>query len=172
MVIAKRYKYYEASQKPDGIPDDLFAEFRDHNPRRAVPKDWEIVDNPDYVRFDNQKKIDEWREQFGPKTEDEIALIKIKAARDFGLELIDEFAVFNVKRQLNSAQVMQVAGQLSGVMGLLQTGSLYAALSAMSAINTNALIDEATILSFGNKIRLFLRRDQVSSINDLPIVDR
>ena len=51
----------------------------------------------------------------------------------------------------------------------MQTGSLYAALKAMSALQPSPLLPQEKILEIGNGIRDFLRKAPVDIISDLEV---
>ena len=171
----KRFIHFSESQKVSGVPDSLFAEWREVSPNEndklLLKTGWEIFTEQEYqvLRPENDRKLAEWLDVYGPKSNEQLALIAIKNAREFGESVIDEFAAFNVLRGLDTENVLLIANSLKDIMSLLQSGSLYAALKAMSLIQPSELLPEEKVLEFGNKIRNFLRRDSVNTISELEI---
>lgn len=86
----------------------------------------------------------------------DIAKLKIQAAMDFGKQVLIEFAANNVVRGINVAEVKQLTAQFGMIQLLLLNGSLYSALEEIQKLQPNALISQADIAYYSNKIMDFL----------------
>jgi hypothetical protein len=85
-------------------------------------------------------------------TQADVIIDKIMRVQDFGRRMMAEYGAFNVLSGMNTAQVLQVASKLQTLQLLLMSGSLYAALTELDAIETDALITQQVKDAFKQKL--------------------
>jgi hypothetical protein len=82
--------------------------------------------------------------------------VKILAARNFGLSIIDEVALDNLLAGATVDQVTSMLSSYASIMAMLQSGSLYTALSAMQSVSPSGLMTQDRITKYINQIKAYL----------------
>jgi hypothetical protein len=93
-----------------------------------------------------------------PTPPDPAVLVKarILEAMEFGKQLMAEFGASNVLAGKSTAQIAVISDKLAVVQSRILSGSLYAALSAIDALEADANVSAEAIAEFKVKIETFL----------------
>jgi hypothetical protein len=81
---------------------------------------------------------------------------RILEAMEFGKQLMAEFGASNVLAGKSTAQIAAISDKLAVVQARILSGSLYAALSAINALEPDANVSAESIAEFKAKIEEFL----------------
>ena len=81
---------------------------------------------------------------------------RILEAMEFGKQLMAEFGASNVLAGKTTAQIAAISDKLAVVQARILSGSLYAALSAIDALEPDANVSVESIAEFKAKIEAFL----------------
>lgn len=84
---------------------------------------------------------------------------RILEAMEFGKQLMAEFGASNVLAGKTTAQIAAISDKLAVVQARILSGSLYAALSAIDALEADANVSAEAIAEFKLKIEIFLGID-------------
>jgi hypothetical protein len=117
--------------------------------------DWEIMTDFQCAELKRSMKT-EWQVYQQQVAAQKIVATRIKAAMDFGRNLMAEYGAQNVVSGKTTAQVTQIATKLSTLQALLLSGSLYAALDEIDLITSDALVTDQVKAEFKAKIRKYL----------------
>jgi hypothetical protein len=81
---------------------------------------------------------------------------RILEAMEFGKQLTAEFGASNVLAGKTTAQIAAISDKLSVVQARILSGSLYAALEAIDALQPDANVSAEAIAEFKLKVQVFL----------------
>jgi hypothetical protein len=139
-----------------GIPGGWPVEVHAYKDGDEIPPEWQLMSDED-LRFqysNNEAGYEAFlRSQIDPVKR---VAASITAAMGFGRRLIAEFGASNVIAGLTPAQISSVAARAVNVQLLLMSGSLYTAIAAMNAIQTDAILTPALLKKYRNKIEDYL----------------
>lgn len=147
--------------KPAGIPGNWPAEIVDLREGVALPEGtgWTLMTENQLASHKTtyQSEYDTWYSAYARKLAlNDMVNSRIRAAMEFGKQLMVEYGTKNVLAGYTTAQILAIADKLSKLQSLLLSGSVYAALEEINALVPDANVTQESIDEFKAKVKNFL----------------
>lgn len=171
-LAVRLYSDLAVNDKPLNIPDTWPYQVVELGDSEDLPDDgksWQLMTKVEYDQYTNDhlETYNTWATAFYAVPLIERVKKRILSAKSFAEDLMAEYGAENVLLGRTTDQVIQISLDLVEVQPLLVSGSLYASLKKMSIFTPTALVSSATVVKYGNKIRVYVNLPVVTLQADL-----